>query len=150
MENLEADGETSSELAVAMAGRVHEVKKEIAEIQDTKAIVSSVKSSVAAVQAKVSSLAAETAETIEAIRGRQSEMEAELRNVPGLVQSTTRKVSVEVDNLSAEVADLRKHRAADAERMVENEEQVRQAKACLLYTSPSPRDQRGSRMPSSA
>ena len=25
-----------------------------------------------------------------------------------------------------------------------------QAKACLLYTSPSPRDQRGSRMPSSA
>ena len=24
------------------------------------------------------------------------------------------------------------------------------AKACLLYTSPSPRDQRGSRMPSSA
>ena len=129
VENLEADGETSSELAVAMAGRVHEVKKEIAEIQDTKAIVSSVKSSVAAVQAKVSSLAAETAETIEAIRGRQSEMEAELRNVPGLVQSTTRKVSVEVDNLSAEVADLRKHRAADAERMVENEEQVRQAKA---------------------
>jgi len=129
VENLEADGETSSELAVAMAGRVHEVKKEIAEIQNTKAIVSSVKSSVAAVQAKVSSLAAETAETIEAIRGRQSEMEAELRNVPGLVQSTTRKVSVEVDNLSAEVADLRKHRAADAERMVENEEQVRQAKA---------------------
>lgn len=54
VENLEADGETSSELAVAMAGRVHEVKKEIAEIQDTKAIVSSVKSSVAAVQAKVS------------------------------------------------------------------------------------------------
>ena len=26
----------------------------------------------------------------------------------------------------------------------------RQALACLLYTSPSPRDQRGSRMPSSA
>ena len=25
-----------------------------------------------------------------------------------------------------------------------------QARACLLYTSPSPRDQRGSRMPSSA
>ena len=25
-----------------------------------------------------------------------------------------------------------------------------QTKACLLYTSPSPRDQRGSRMPSSA
>ena len=27
---------------------------------------------------------------------------------------------------------------------------VRQARNCLLYTSPSPRDQRGSRMPSSA
>ena len=27
---------------------------------------------------------------------------------------------------------------------------VSQIKACLLYTSPSPRDQRGSRMPSSA
>ena len=27
---------------------------------------------------------------------------------------------------------------------------VAQLKACLLYTSPSPRDQRGSRMPSSA
>ena len=29
-------------------------------------------------------------------------------------------------------------------------ESLRQAQACLLYTSPSPRDQRGSRMPSSA
>ena len=27
---------------------------------------------------------------------------------------------------------------------------IPQGKACLLYTSPSPRDQRGSRMPSSA
>ena len=33
-------------------------------------------------------------------------------------------------------------------RMPEGE--VPSAKACLLYTSPSPRDQRGSRMPSSA
>ena len=30
------------------------------------------------------------------------------------------------------------------------EESVEEARACLLYTSPSPRDQRGSRMPSSA
>ena len=29
-------------------------------------------------------------------------------------------------------------------------EDRKQAKTCLLYTSPSPRDQRGSRMPSSA
>ena len=28
--------------------------------------------------------------------------------------------------------------------------EVAQARGCLLYTSPSPRDQRGSRMPSSA
>ena len=27
---------------------------------------------------------------------------------------------------------------------------IKEAQACLLYTSPSPRDQRGSRMPSSA
>ena len=30
------------------------------------------------------------------------------------------------------------------------EQRVRAARLCLLYTSPSPRDQRGSRMPSSA
>jgi hypothetical protein len=123
VENLEADGETASELAVAMAGRVHEVKKEIADIQDTKAIVSSVKSSIAAVQAKISSLAAETAETIEAIRGRQSEMEVDLKD------KAPRTIVVDVDNLAAEVADLRKHRITDAERMAEHEEQVRQAKA---------------------
>ena len=123
VENLEADGETASELAVAMAGRVHEVKKEIADIQDTKAIVSSVKSSIAAVQAKISSLAAETAETVEAIRGRQSKMEVELKD------KAPRKIVVDVDNLAAEVADLRKHRITDAERMAEHEEQVRQAKA---------------------
>ena len=32
----------------------------------------------------------------------------------------------------------------------EKAEYDRKIKACLLYTSPSPRDQRGSRMPSSA
>ena len=37
-------------------------------------------------------------------------------------------------------------KAVRAEKKREREE----AKACLLYTSPSPRDQRGSRMPSSA
>ena len=42
-----------------------------------------------------------------------------------------------------------------SERFVADPEQVQAAqaqylKACLLYTSPSPRDQRGSRMPSSA
>ena len=31
-----------------------------------------------------------------------------------------------------------------------SDEEISQFKICLLYTSPSPRDQRGSRMPSSA
>ena len=31
-----------------------------------------------------------------------------------------------------------------------SEEQAKPSAGCLLYTSPSPRDQRGSRMPSSA
>ena len=35
-------------------------------------------------------------------------------------------------------------------RVVKNLDAYGRAKACLLYTSPSPRDQRGSRMPSSA
>ena len=36
------------------------------------------------------------------------------------------------------------------EQGLSKEEAARRAWACLLYTSPSPRDQRGSRMPSSA
>ena len=41
---------------------------------------------------------------------------------------------------------------ADIEYMskISADESVEYAKTCLLYTSPSPRDQRGSRMPSSA
>ena len=35
-------------------------------------------------------------------------------------------------------------------QMIKEEERVEDPKDCLLYTSPSPRDQRGSRMPSSA
>ena len=38
-----------------------------------------------------------------------------------------------------------RHMSKDAWEALET-----QAEACLLYTSPSPRDQRGSRMPSSA
>ena len=37
-----------------------------------------------------------------------------------------------------------------AEKEIESEKQDLVNKPCLLYTSPSPRDQRGSRMPSSA
>ena len=35
-------------------------------------------------------------------------------------------------------------------KLVSNETTIELIKHCLLYTSPSPRDQRGSRMPSSA
>ena len=44
--------------------------------------------------------------------------------------------------------------AADAFKALEEDANyaanLEQAQSCLLYTSPSPRDQRGSRMPSSA
>ena len=39
---------------------------------------------------------------------------------------------------------------ADASRQALAREKYRTNEICLLYTSPSPRDQRGSRMPSSA
>ena len=39
---------------------------------------------------------------------------------------------------------------ASVARLLNNNEQASQDYGCLLYTSPSPRDQRGSRMPSSA
>ena len=42
------------------------------------------------------------------------------------------------------------HWARNAQEANEIVAQIAKAKGCLLYTSPSPRDQRGSRMPSSA
>ena len=54
--------------------------------------------------------------------------------------------------LRRDLEDLRRVRAADsrAARDALNEIARTLSGACLLYTSPSPRDQRGSRMPSSA
>ena len=37
-----------------------------------------------------------------------------------------------------------------ADRVITDETVLKKNSICLLYTSPSPRDQRGSRMPSSA
>ena len=51
--------------------------------------------------------------------------------------------SVQVGDMSVNVAD-----GEDARLQLRHE--VDRVLACLLYTSPSPRDQRGSRMPSSA
>ena len=42
------------------------------------------------------------------------------------------------------------HRLAWAIDCQQKQRKLKQLKPCLLYTSPSPRDQRGSRMPSSA
>ena len=41
-------------------------------------------------------------------------------------------------------------RGLDEARLISDCEVAKRNKHCLLYTSPSPRDQRGSRMPSSA
>ena len=41
-------------------------------------------------------------------------------------------------------------KAGDVIAEIETDKATMEVEACLLYTSPSPRDQRGSRMPSSA
>ena len=43
-----------------------------------------------------------------------------------------------------------RQRARDLQQIQQNRRALQEAWTCLLYTSPSPRDQRGSRMPSSA
>ena len=54
--------------------------------------------------------------------------------------------------ISSDLDDAAQTKAEAEEIKQEYEKNLAQAKdeACLLYTSPSPRDQRGSRMPSSA
>ena len=59
--------------------------------------------------------------------------------------------AMESPELSAD--ELAAREAEAARKIAEQEEierKVAEANNCLLYTSPSPRDQRGSRMPSSA
>ena len=46
--------------------------------------------------------------------------------------------------------DIRGPVLKEAKRLEEEGNKVLKLNICLLYTSPSPRDQRGSRMPSSA
>ena len=53
--------------------------------------------------------------------------------------------------LRGEMAELRSElRGEMAELRADLRTEMAELKTCLLYTSPSPRDQRGSRMPSSA
>ena len=65
----------------------------------------------------------------------------ELGRLPGVGPKSAQRIAFHL--LQAEPADVR--RLADV--LIEVKARV---KFCLLYTSPSPRDQRGSRMPSSA
>ena len=61
-------------------------------------------------------------------------------------------MAVEIGSASARQA-AHKMKQVEAKKKrfkVEAEKLVDKLKSCLLYTSPSPRDQRGSRMPSSA
>ena len=54
----------------------------------------------------------------------------------------------DVDRVALEIAE--KKLSKFSENVIFSEIDIRSENSCLLYTSPSPRDQRGSRMPSSA
>ena len=70
---------------------------------------------------------------------------------PGLTQlSLNRATSPDVLNAFQTVAGVHLGLKTDAVEAEEARAITEQFRSCLLYTSPSPRDQRGSRMPSSA
>ena len=56
----------------------------------------------------------------------------------------------QLDNYWKENGGKEEEKKDEKEEKKEGEEKKDETKDCLLYTSPSPRDQRGSRMPSSA
>ena len=58
-------------------------------------------------------------------------------------------IDIEIKSLNSKYFDLN-YRCNEELGKVETEIRSISKKICLLYTSPSPRDQRGSRMPSSA
>ena len=58
--------------------------------------------------------------------------------------------AVIAQNASMEVVDLSEYEIPEAVAAQMTSDTAKRFQACLLYTSPSPRDQRGSRMPSSA
>ena len=59
-------------------------------------------------------------------------------------QDLVDEVTKDLDNIETNLAEL------EFQRMFSGQMDQNNAFICLLYTSPSPRDQRGSRMPSSA
>ena len=72
---------------------------------------------------------------------------AQLELVQDQIEEIKRIHRREVERMEAQIDDLRQDRD-DWKTQASN--QTLLLKHCLLYTSPSPRDQRGSRMPSSA
>ena len=65
-------------------------------------------------------------------------------------QSTNAKLKARNDQLFAEIDDLNGGQEAIEERARNELSMTRPGETCLLYTSPSPRDPKTSRMPSSA
>ena len=92
---------------------------------------------------------------------RQLETAGAVEDVPALKDAFSRgELSIDQAAIIAPVASLVPDSAGEllalaketveAEKTVEPEDERKRAKACLLYTSPSPRDPKTSRMPSSA
>ena len=63
---------------------------------------------------------------------------------------TTSPKTVIIDGVQIGTKDLMRASLASSKEVLKDSADEASRKACLLYTSPSPRDQRGSRMPSSA
>ena len=73
---------------------------------------------------------------------------ARLEDLNSLNQSLQDQLSTKQNQLDS--TQLALSEAATAQALAQAAEQTLKTQLCLLYTSPSPRDQRGSRMPSSA
>ena len=78
----------------------------------------------------------------------------ELSNVRGLITTphavlgSTQSDIIPASTMNLDIATIQD--ANETTKSVQTAEAHQDSVACLLYTSPSPRDQRGSRMPSSA
>ena len=66
--------------------------------------------------------------------------------VEGWIATSAPRVDEQVQEPDEDVNENR----SDIKKRNKKQDMNRKSKNCLLYTSPSPRDQRGSRMPSSA
>ena len=86
-------------------------------------------------------------ERLEIINKRYEELNKQLLDPENLSNiKLTREISKEISDLEDTVNCYKKYKKV----LDDLEESKEMLKDCLLYTSPSPRDKRGSRMPSSA